>query len=413
MSSPDHRDGKRAIPEATNSPILQHNNYDTQQQIQQTQDSETNNHIPTATSTTNKRGTWIQQTITNILRPQSTTNTTSTNQHNKPPPPAIDTPTTNNLTTPELNLPIGNIMSNTKRPNTMRIYYQNIHGASTNSWLDWEAAAHATQKKQIDVFGYCETNLNWTRSIHNSALQKLRKFNKLTKLITSSSQEIGLYSFQSGGVATGIQNKWIGKIVSTIEDDSGMGRWNGFRLEGSAKRSLIIITAYRPTMSMNGMNTNYMQLWKTMRTNDIQTDPRQCILDDLEQAIKTWNHQGYDTILMIDLNDTITYSNDHITKFLTNTGLHPLHTSFPDTSYQRGKRCIDYMLGTNTIREYVTAAGYLPFYDGIWSSDHRGVFIDLNITNYLQGAVAEMEKPAARHLSSKNLAQATKFINKL
>lgn len=318
-----------------------------------------------------------------------------------------------NQTTPDNlqhNHPTGDVMSKSKQDNIMRIYYQNINGASTNEWMDWERAAKTTVAKQIDITGYVETNVHWTTNLHNYAIKLLKRYQQQTRLTTSCSSEMGTRMFQSGGTATSVHNKWIGRIKTQIEDTSGMGRWSGFHLAGAQDHDIAVITAYRPTLSAQEVNTNYMQLWKIMRGKSQTTDPRQQFLDDLAQEIRKWKNRQSEVILMIDLNDTITITETHLMDFLTRTGLAPIHHSFPEATYQRGTRCIDYIMGTELVREHTTAAGYLSFYNGLWPSDHRGVFIDLDVSFSFGSKTDEMQQQRQRMLSSKNLKQVTKFI---
>jgi hypothetical protein len=50
--------------------------------------------------------------------------------------------------------------------------------------------------------------------------------------------------YKPGGTATIVMKKWSGRIMETVTDPLGQGRWSGFQLRTKDK-NLVIITAYR------------------------------------------------------------------------------------------------------------------------------------------------------------------------
>lgn len=314
----------------------------------------------------------------------------------------------------EENQLVGDILPQEKDSSTMRIHFQNIRGIAAENWLSWETAMIYAKEHQIDVIGLAETNISWTHSSHNRALQIAMKHNKQTRLTTASSIEAGSTNFLPGGTCCSIHNKWIGRITETLQDNTRMGRWTGFKLTGKADTELIVISAYRPTLSQHGENTNYLQQCRIMRSNNVaMPNPPKQFYRDLAKDIQKWRKEKTEVILMWDANDAIESNHPDLINFMNKTNLAPTHLHFPKATYHRGTKCIDFIMGTPKVRENVISAGYYPFYEGLWSSDHRGLYVDIAADVILNTKTENINQSIPRNLSSKNLKQVDKFIQRL
>jgi hypothetical protein len=116
---------------------------------------------------------------------------------------------------------------------------------------------------------------------------------------------------------------------------------------------------------------------------------------------------------MMDANENIASHKSSINKFMLDTNMTPVHHHFPSASYTRGTSCIDFIFSTQGIKEAITFAGYLPFYDGVWISDHRGVYADIDTTALFYGTRPHNNKNIKKKLSSNNLSQVLRFIDTL
>jgi hypothetical protein len=300
-----------------------------------------------------------------------------------------------------------------KATNTIRLYFQNINGIGKNNWLDWKRATLLLKEQEIDIFGCAETNTSWTKAKRKYAQSMLQKTTRQANLSVSSSTECGTSDYQPGGVASCITGKWTGRIIEAITDTTNMGRWSGHILLGKQQQHAVIISAYQSTKSQ-GYNTTYQQQWRIIRNRDQNNPmPREQLLVDLSAAIHPWTAKQYEVILMWDANDSIHYSRSKLRQFMTSTNLIPAHTTFPKASYSRGASCIDYIMTTPEVHNAITASGYLPFYAGIWDSDHRGVFVDLSASILFNSATTDLHTPQTRQLCSNNRTQVFRFISNL
>jgi hypothetical protein len=158
---------------------------------------------------------------------------------------------------------------------------------------------------QIDIAGIAETNVSWTEPRRLHAQQILKRHARQAHMAVSSSNDVGCNEYLPGGIASCVVGKWTGRIVETITDKSGLGRWAGHILTSRNNTHTVVITAYRPVKAP-GFLTTYQQQWRMLRRqNNPDPDPRQQLLDDLERQMTQWRAKSYEIILMWDANEGI------------------------------------------------------------------------------------------------------------
>jgi hypothetical protein len=311
------------------------------------------------------------------------------------------------------NKTFGDPFATPKPPNTVRLYFQNINGINKNCWLDWKAAAQSIRAKEIDIFGCAETNTTWHETTRTCAQNIIKAQTNQANLSVSSSNEAGTSNYQPGGVASCVTGKWTGRVIKSFTDTSGLGRWSGHILIGKQQKHIVILTAYRPTKS-KGFNTNYQQQWRILRNRGVENpDPRAQMLHDLKSKVLEWTHKQYEVILMWDANECLQKPRSSLKRFMEQTNLVSAHLDTPPATYTRGSSCIDYIMTTPRAQLAITAAGHTSFYDGVWDSDHRGLFLDISAPALVHGATPDIHKPHARGLSSNNKRQVFRFITSL
>jgi hypothetical protein len=221
--------------------------------------------------------------------------------------------------TVKTNYPFGNILDNNKPNNHVRFYFKNINGIRNyNSWEIWEHACQTLKSYSIDIFGVSETNIKWDTKLRNDARTKSQKKDSYTNVLidTSSSTDPTINSYQPGGTATIITNKWTGRAALPIHDTSGMGKWSGYKLQTNTNSFLNILTVYRPNIS-KGLHTCYQQQITIMkRQGQHNPDPRQQLQNDLTDLIIEFNNNEEKTIVMIDANEGLHNNNSKIATFL-------------------------------------------------------------------------------------------------
>jgi hypothetical protein len=148
------------------------------------------------------------------------------------------------------NLAYGHSIGLTPKSDTLRIYHQNIRGAKTyQNWNRWKEGIQQLNTWGVGIATLVETNTQWTQTNKNIAQAMAQSINNQTKLSYSGSNEASDTDFQPGGTASVALGKWTGRITKRIVDSSGLERWSGFHLQGKGQKSLIVLSAYRPTQS--------------------------------------------------------------------------------------------------------------------------------------------------------------------
>jgi hypothetical protein len=133
-------------------------------------------------------------------------------------------------------------------------------------------------------------------------------------------------------------------------------------------------------------------------------EPGSCqFYHDLEQQLVQWKDGGKEIILMIDANEPIGEKPGRLTSVISKAGLTDLiryrHPHEEDVNtHIRGSKQIDFIFGSQGIRQHCDRAGILPFGYG-YQSDHRAIFIKIKIENILATTVHPIDSITARKLT--------------
>jgi hypothetical protein len=164
----------------------------------------------------------------------------------------------------------------------------------------------------------------------------------------------------------------------------------------------------------NSMST-YTQQYMSMRAKGSEDpNPRQQVLDDLQEYIQSTDTADY-ILIGIDANETISEESSKIMKVMKNNLLTDVYLykhgneEFP--THINGTNRIDFMLSSQNLLEYITRVGVLKFHKGL-DSDHRGMFCDF--TKDLYSNIIESNVIRTRQIGTNSTNQeAEKYIRKL
>jgi len=286
-----------------------------------------------------------------------------------------------------------------KSESHLRLYFQNIHGLKTDDLLtDWNDVLSHMKANEIDVFGMAETNIDWNPSIRNKLYAQLRQHMECTgnkvKLLATSSDEPTIGIKQYGGVAMVTHGDIVGRIGRSGNDEHGLGRWVYMTIQGKEGRKVVVVTLYRLSQNRptEGQHTAYNQQYRILRQRgETKPEPQKRVCQDLLYHIKEWRKDS-EVIVMADANANLT-DNDWA-NFMNNGELYDIlgtqHGHNTPKTYIRGSNTIDFILGTKGIMKTVAKTGMLPFNWGILS-DHRGLWVDLDVSQLLKGTIPRTE----------------------
>jgi hypothetical protein len=275
-----------------------------------------------------------------------------------------------------------------------RIAFQNINGLNDKAHL----IGSQTSALGIHILGMAETNTDWqTRDTKSSTTSILKRYGKKTSFSFSSSNHRHQIDnkhtkYQLGGTMMVVKNPWSARCT-TSHDQSGMGRWSSATLSGKENRKVTILTIYRVckgNVRTDGPRTAFSQQWHLGDSINLHpNDPRQQTLSSVSRELDRLKAAGHEVIVMMDANESTQTNNNKLSDWIrANHLVDPMiarhgNDNIPCT-YKRGSNRIDYILTTRNIANYITSAGFLS-YNHLAPSDHKALFIDVDLSRYLKG----------------------------
>jgi hypothetical protein len=306
-----------------------------------------------------------------------------------------------------------------KEEGSCRMVLQNVNGLTTS--YDCEKSyALALESDAIgaDIIGMVETNINWRENkLTNKITNAWKERYKHVRMTTSSSDIMFDTPYQPGGTAIIVAPPWTSRATMS-KDNSGLGRWTQVTLKGKNNNTVSVITVYgvgKNNISTCGPHTCYFQQWNLLNkgNEDDQIDPRKRLFEDLQTKIEELKGEGEEIIVLMDANDTLQMPNSQLTSWAVKLNLSDVHTTLHGTvdepaTYSRGSSRIDYILSTEGILNYITEAGILPLHELVLS-DHRALFIDVNMRAFLGGDPYDIMNINNRNLSTSDPRTVVKY----
>jgi hypothetical protein len=166
------------------------------------------------------------------------------------------------------NLPFGDDIQEPHDGET--IIFHNINGMKDIT--NWFQILTTMKELSADIFGFAETNQQMDRGEKFKWMEMTRKHFYYSRAMYSESKIQFKQSYKPGGTFTTITGKWQSRVSDQGQDPRGLGRWSYIQIS-SKRKSMIIVTAYRPCIS-NGPTTAWMQQGTLLREEGIMNpDP--------------------------------------------------------------------------------------------------------------------------------------------
>jgi hypothetical protein len=143
-------------------------------------------------------------------------------------------------------------------------------------------------------------------------------------------------------------------------------------------------------------------------------DPIKLFYKDLSTEIKKWTHDGCKIILMLDANEPLREQPGGLGHLVGENSLVDLsekilHDKTNVSTYARGTKKIDFIFGTKQVEKFCIESGIVPFGFG-YPSNHRALFIQVNIGEILNTTVTTVESWLARKLQNATPKECTIFL---
>jgi hypothetical protein len=262
-----------------------------------------------------------------------------------------------------------------KPDNTTRLHFQNINGASLGKGGTWELVAEEWKNMEVDIGLVCEHKLDTTykgviSSLREGAERHLGK--GTVRLLAGSTPTEHQRQYKPGGTLIAAIGPTSGRVMKYHTDIAG--RWTSITLRRKQAPPLTIICTYQvvdvnPKRDDLGEQTYAKQLY-AYYSDHLSDYPlpeklRKYHARDLLSYVQSCQRAGESIILAGDLNEVLGEERGAMTKLLTKCNLVDVvahqHMSVNFTTYQRGRKVLDYCLMDEELVGSVTACGYEPF----------------------------------------------------
>ena len=255
----------------------------------------------------------------------------------------------------------------------------------------------------LDLFGGCESNLNWHSLPDQSQLKEwFRSADSCRTFAAHNLHEKFGHSQFSGTfwIASGHASV---HIASGDRDPSKLGRWVSCSLLGRTGKQLHVIFAYRPCPNTSGrLRSVYAQHRRFFDSQQRYVCPRSAFLEDLGTFIATKCSRGDAILLLADMNGDIRHPT--LSTFASALQLHELILQkFPalplPATFHRGGRSgsvpIDGAWATDDLTIDAISWRDAPSSPG----DHRAIVLDLNLVDCIGEPRYSITRPPGRRLN--------------
>jgi hypothetical protein len=299
---------------------------------------------------------------------------------------------------------------------TFRLFFDNQNGFNlTSKGAAFKELCEDQLLLQADYRGIAEPCLDTDKyqvrqTLHDIAKQTFESY----ALDMASSPVTAAHNYQPGGVMSIMQGHTIGRIKSRGNDE--LGRWTYVKLFGRSDKVITLISAYQVCNNARTGTTAYHQQQSALiQCGDKLPNPRRQFQHDLRKFLRQCQANSESIILVGDFNENLDINTSGTAKLCEEHELVDIFAArHPDieefSTYIRGTKRIDYYLVSSDIIPAVTAVGYEPYHYRT-TSDHRGLFLDLDVGTLFGNATTALAAQPFRDLRSKDLQSNTTYID--
>jgi hypothetical protein len=277
---------------------------------------------------------------------------------------------------------------------------------------------------QTGTVAFQETNLEWHNKGYQDEFQKLlvKAFGAARVDYSITKDKFETSPFKPRGTASAALGKMVHRVVKTGRDDTGCGRWSYITFNGKENKHITVINTYRVCSQRDPSDTTASRQQQCVQYTDEELrpyvlDPHKQTLIDLQYFVQEILQGGDEVILFLDAQPYRPQDHDACFKtkgrfqvngsidgslrsFMANCGLTnaltDIHSEQVPNTHVRGSKQIDFALVTDGIRPCIKAVGILD--ESILKSDHREIFLDLDLSLLFGTSLERLERPQFRKL---------------
>ena len=298
-----------------------------------------------------------------------------------------------------------------KKPkNSVRFFFQNVGGMPFNQ-TELIRALKKMKEFHTIYIGLQETKTNSAHPKVPMMLKSNFRQNLSANLCLSSNTCRHFESHhQPGGLAVAMRNQLRSPRNTTKRDPTSMIQWTDIVTLDVPIR---IFNAYRPPKTP-GPSSTHTQAATTIREQKL--GKRGGTVDDyfyekLTKEVERARKMKMEVIIGGDFNEEQSQKS-RMSRELEGFGL--INITSPPTgptppTFKGGKKTLDHIWVSGRLSSLTTGYGYLPYGLG-FSSDHRGCFVDLRLSQVREETVLSRRR---RKLSSKNVKLVKLYLDRL
>jgi hypothetical protein len=297
-----------------------------------------------------------------------------------------------------------------------RFYFSNIRG--TKDLDKWTHVCSAMKEISVDVAGFSEMNVDMAHEhIRTRLVQKTNKvFSQVeTKLLMAYTPDKAATDKKPGGTSLLTVGGGMVSRMNSHECDR-MGRWTAARYSSSEGKSLWVVSIYQVCNSTIDPKSftaaRQQQAMIIARDEDGRTlSPRQAFKQDLSDFMK--KYPGDEFLIAGDFNDEV--NSEDMSRFIEEMHLFDLSTyrhgtSSAPSTYIRGKKRLDFMIGTIQVADAMSYCGYDPF-GARYETDHRGAWADFNTQLLFGNSTITMADKEKRIVNAREPSDVLSWVN--
>jgi hypothetical protein len=283
---------------------------------------------------------------------------------------------------------------------------------------------------QTGTVAFQERNLEWHNKGYRDEFQKLlvKAFGAARVDHSTTKDKFKTSPFKPGETASAALGQMVHHVVNTGRDDTGCGKWSNITFNGKENKHITVINAYIVCSQRDPGDTTASTQKKCIQYADEELipyvlDPHKQTLIDLQYFVQELQQAGGDeVILFLDANqDEHQYyrPQDHnacfktkgdfhvngsidgsLRTFIFNCGLTnaltDAHSEQVPNTHVRGSKKNYFALVTDGKRPCIKAVGLLD--ESNLKSDHRAIFLDLDLLLLSGVSLERLERPQFRNL---------------
>ena len=307
-----------------------------------------------------------------------------------------------------------NLVGPPKRSDT-RFLLLNINGIKRNQDKNhFRSQLTSILEKHVHYFSLTEINMNClNKTLKNNTIQTFEQILPNGAISMTNTPIMNpKVEYQPGGVAAGFFGMLNNRYINVKFDK--YGRWLFHEFSGQSAK-VRIYTLYRVNPKTNkGHTTAWIQQETALLKNGVTENPRKHVITEMLKELRHSLQNGYEILLLADMNETVDAvekTNSKLNQIgLTNIFQNYLY-NLPRT-HKNGSKAIDHIWGSKRILEAVSQIGMAPF-NYVTKTDHRGLFIDLNLSTLLDENKLELKTAKFRKLKMSNPKKVQKYVKNL